>query len=129
MMRDTPGTFEFYHPRWIKLGQWVINQRCRQERLTQAQIQALELYLTGHGTLAKRLGLGALSPTGLLETGGSSSIPIDYKTHDGFRLWIWVTNQRRRRSRLNEDQVQLLESVSGWTWSLSMTLGTKVLST
>ena len=50
-----------------------------------------------------------------VETHGKARIP-PRATFEGFKLGIWVANQRTRRSRLNGDQQQRLESLPGWSW-------------
>ncbi len=100
-----------------KLGQWVVNQRCRKETLTNDQIQALEAIPDWTWDTHQSDWLRGLHHLqDYLQREGHLRVPTDYKAQDGFGLWIWITNQRRKRSRLTKRQVQLLENVPGWMW-------------
>jgi len=49
---------------------------------------------------------------------GDCSVPKSYKLPDGYKLGIWVSNQRTRRSIMEADNQARLESLPGWSWEL-----------
>ena len=59
---------------------------------------------------------------GLLETytkaHGNCRVPQPHKTEDGWRLGLWVNNQRARRDTIPPDQRQRLEALPDWVWDV-----------
>ena len=57
---------------------------------------------------------------GLLETytkaHGNCCVPQLHKTEDGWRLGLWVNNQRARKDTIPPDRRQRLEALPGWSW-------------
>jgi hypothetical protein len=53
-----------------------------------------------------------------VERNGHAHVPAAFRTGDGLRLGVWVTNQRQqeRRSLLSLDRKAQLQSLAGWTW-------------
>jgi Helicase associated domain len=49
---------------------------------------------------------------------GSSVVPFEHRTEDGFRLGYWCANRRRAYARgdLSAENATLLASLPGWTW-------------
>jgi hypothetical protein len=47
---------------------------------------------------------------------GHSLVPRSYVTSDGFRLGIWVSDQRKRKQHHSADEVAKLEALPGWRW-------------
>lgn len=100
----------------VRLGEWLIDQRVKRDRLTDDQRSRLES-LAGWSWDAradlwnsrfvllqqfqKREG-HALVPQGHIE--------------DGIKLGTWVNEQRQRKDAISAERRALLESVPGWTW-------------
>lgn len=121
----------------VALGHWVRNQRdaYRAGRLSMERQRRLEA-LPGwvwHTHEARWLE-GYERLRCFCESTGHAAPPPSYVSPDGFRLGIWVANQRtayRLRSRLNESldrrssyaigamtprRIACLEALRGWTW-------------
>lgn len=50
---------------------------------------------------------------------GHSLVPRSYVTSDGFRLGIWVSEQRKRREHHSAVEAAKLEALPGWKWNAS----------
>jgi hypothetical protein len=51
---------------------------------------------------------------------GSATVPLAYRSRDGFALGFWCQNRRAAKSRgtLSPAHVRLLESLPGWHWQM-----------
>ncbi len=47
---------------------------------------------------------------------GVSQVPGTYKTKEGFKLGLWVANQRQRMDTISPERRRRLESLKGWVW-------------
>lgn len=102
------------------LGHWVGYQRTRKEYLKDEQILLLES-LEGWTWSLDRFnweeGVNALKE---FEKEFEHVRPTkDYKTRSEYKLGYWVSQIRKRKSKLTKDQISELESLEGWTWNLS----------
>jgi hypothetical protein len=52
----------------------------------------------------------------VVEAAGHHRVPLSYKTKDGFKLGLWVANQRHRRDVTSGERQQRLEMLKGWSW-------------
>jgi hypothetical protein len=43
-------------------------------------------------------------------------VPRGYKAEDGYRLGLWVANQRKARATMKIDHRRRLEALPGWSW-------------
>jgi predicted transcriptional regulator len=53
------------------------------------------------------------------ETGGSSSPSVSVE-FEGLKIGKWVSHQRDyfKKGKLSPNKIELLESLSGWIWSI-----------
>ncbi len=119
----------------VALEEWVRTQRRRQKdkRISQHQITQLES-LNGWswtpGTIAvpRSVNDRAISTAWMSnflalkrfsETTGTASPSVDVD-FEGFRIGKWVSHQRDyfKKGKLSPNKIELLESLSGWTWSV-----------
>jgi superfamily II DNA or RNA helicase len=51
---------------------------------------------------------------------GHGRVPQEYRDGDGFRLGVWVNNQRQgyQRGSLPRERIRRLEALPGWTWTV-----------
>jgi hypothetical protein len=121
-----------------KLGRWVSDQRYayRKGALSAREVKALEELpgWTWAPPRGARSRAARESPPGLTrkwlenlshlqsyaEREGDSLVPAKHVTRDGYRLGLWVMNQRlaHRRGNLHPERSALLEQVPGWMWGL-----------
>src|SRR5438270_462469 len=47
---------------------------------------------------------------------GHCQVREGVKTDNGYRLGIWVSNQRRAKDTMDSDRRQRLEALPGWSW-------------
>jgi superfamily II DNA or RNA helicase len=49
---------------------------------------------------------------------GNARVPQKYKTKDKFNLGRWISTRRvnKKNNILSQDKIELLESLTGWTW-------------
>jgi hypothetical protein len=45
-------------------------------------------------------------------------VPKGYKTQDGFKLNVWVSNQKAAKDKLEPNRRQRLEGLPGWSWAV-----------
>jgi superfamily II DNA or RNA helicase/uncharacterized protein YjiS (DUF1127 family) len=104
-----------------KLGSWVADQRAnyKAQRLSHDRIQRLESLpnWTWNPLSEQWEKMYAL----LLEhvrTLGTSRLPSSFVLDDGTRLGLWVSVQRRPKTKLvmSDEHKSLLESIEDWTW-------------
>ena len=54
--------------------------------------------------------------TAYAQAEGHARVPQTYRTEEGYRLGLWVENQRMKKDRLSADRRDRLEAVDGWLW-------------
>lgn len=52
------------------------------------------------------------------EREGHCRVPKIYRTSDGFRLGLWVSNQRVAKDSMPAERKERLEGVIGWAWRI-----------
>jgi hypothetical protein len=100
-----------------RLGQWVANRRGRKASLSEeliAELESLPGWTWDTRQSAWDEGFVALERFALRE--GHSNPPQRW-TEEGFKLGIWVNNQRTKKSDLSSERQMRLESLPGWQWN------------
>ncbi|MGH9335947.1 MAG: helicase associated domain-containing protein [Vicinamibacteria bacterium] len=103
------------------LGAWVGRQRLafRRGQISAEQVrlfEALPGWTWSPRSDGFRKGLSALKT--FVRREGHAAVPYAHR-EDGFKLGSWVRSRRSEysRGRLDAERIQLLEVVSGWSWS------------
>ncbi len=102
-----------------RLGGWVAAQRRagRQGRsfTQQARLDGLPDWTWDALEAAWDDGYARL--VAYIDEHGTSAVPRNYVTHDGYRLGLWVRGQRRGgRRRRSSTQQERLDALPDWTW-------------
>jgi len=101
------------------LGPWVVDRRIeyRQGKLEKPLAEALQS-IDGWSwdPLSDWWNEGFTHLLAYVKDHGNALVPFVHTTKSGFRLGIWVTTQRRKRSQLTPERRKLLEELPGWTW-------------
>jgi hypothetical protein len=105
------------------LGSWVSTQRSayRKNALPANRVQRLK-DLTGWTWDPRAAkwpkGFGILQE--YFAANGTTRVPQNYKTPDGFPLGTWVATQRSdyRKGAMPADRITLLENLGDWTWDI-----------
>jgi superfamily II DNA or RNA helicase len=107
----------------FKLGFWVNSQRTKYKAgsLPKDRIEKLESIL--QWTWNQQELIWESNFNLLIEFThefGSPTVPSEPEHYKGQKLWFWTQMQRSRykKGALEQDRVDLLESLPGWTWSL-----------
>lgn len=100
----------------VRLGEWVIDQRVKRDKLSYDQRSRLES-LPGWSWNA-RADLWSRKFALLQQfqrREGHALVPQGHIA-DGIKLGTWVNEQRQRKDAISAERRALLESVPGWTW-------------
>jgi Helicase associated domain len=105
-----------------RLGSWINAQRTRKETITPDRRQRLEaLPRWSWDVHSERWEEGFAHLQKFSKRAGHCSVLQTYKTDDGYRLGIWVRNQRCREKTMKADRKKRLEALPNWLWSRSDT--------
>ena len=108
-------------PEGYRLGPWITTQRLarRRNRLIQSQVERLEA-LPGWSwdPRSEQWEERFQQLVQYVESNGTGVVPYSYVTSTGDNLGLWVTAQRRakRRNELDQQRVDRLASIPGWSW-------------
>ena len=112
---------EHQSPDGFALGKWVQFQRDRQHKIDpvrRARLEALVGWIWDIQELEWESSFNYLEE--FVAAFGDADVPFKHKTPDGFDLWKWVETERRKKNRLNADQIFRLESLRGWAWRANL---------
>lgn len=102
-----------------RLGQWAAAQRTARDDLPierKEQLEGVSGWVWETFTNQWETSFKYLLDFSLRE--GHCLVPLDYRTSDGFRLGLWVRNQRAARGKnIPAERKDRLEKVPGWVWS------------
>jgi hypothetical protein len=106
------------------LGKWVSAKRrlYKEGKLPPEQIKELETLTSWTWTKSESLFQERfIRLKKFVEETGHTKVPHSYKDSDGFKLGIWVANCRTsyRKSKMKQDHILKIESLSGWEWNVS----------
>jgi superfamily II DNA or RNA helicase len=100
-----------------RLGNWVLNQRCRMTRLSKHQIALLEsLPRWSWDAIADQWDDGYARLVTFSSDKGNCLVPPKFVMHDGYRLGNWVGTQRTKQNVVSQDRKDRLEALPGWSW-------------
>jgi hypothetical protein len=101
----------------FKLGAWVTSQRKRKDSLTldyRTRLEALPGW--SWNTLSDRWETGFNFAREFVEREGHARIPAGYVTSCGYRLGVYVSNQRAKKGSISTERKARLEGLPGWSW-------------
>ena len=105
------------------LGKWVDTQRRFHSRdnLDEDRVRRLE-ELSDTWTwdlLAEQWEEGFRRLQEYVQRNGDARVPSTHKEADGYKLGLWVVNQRakHRKDDLEDDRVRRLKGLDGWSWN------------
>jgi len=102
-----------------RLGQWVSVQRTKRRSLRPDRKELLE---TVPGWIwsvrTDQWETGFFHLTEFADREGHCRVPANYRTSDGYRLGLWVSNQRAGKDNLHAERKERLEALPDWAWSI-----------
>jgi len=112
-----PGRYK--SPEGLLLGNWVNRQRSYKDKLNPERIFKLES-INGWvwNTLEYRWEQGFSHLQAFVEKEGHSRVSARYITELGYRLGNWIDAQRQGKDNLTFKQINKLEALEGWLWSV-----------
>ena len=97
-----------------KLGQWVSVQRTRKPNLSEDQRHRLDELGFVWDPLSEQWEEGFSTLKKFKEREGHCRVAQSY-VEDGYRLGVWVSTQRSKKSKLDEDRQRRLDEL-GFVW-------------
>jgi superfamily II DNA or RNA helicase len=110
----------YLSPDGYKLGQWVVSQRSRRERLTNdnvARLAALPGWVWDGNDAQWEEGFDYLEK--FVEENKHALVPMTFVTPDGYTLGRWTAIQRSRNRALRKDRRNRLKVLPGWVWNVN----------
>src|SRR5262249_33807067 len=102
-----------------RLGAWSRRQRAYKDTMEPDRRQRLEA-LTGWSwnPFLEKWEKGFSHLKQFSDREGHCRVSVYYKTNDGYRLGVWVSEQRAREDKMEPDRRQRLEALPGWVWKV-----------
>ena len=101
----------------FRLGQWVMHQRIAKDSISTERKQRLDALSFIWDPLTEQWEEGFSKLLQFKETEGHCRVPHGYKL-EGFKLGIWVSNQRANKDKLSPERKQRLADI-GFIWDAS----------
>ena len=100
----------------VRLGEWVIDQRVKRNKLTDDQRSRLESLPGWSWDARSDLWNRKFALLQQFEKREGHALVPQGHIEDGIKLGTWVNEQRQRKDEISAERRALLESVPGWTW-------------
>lgn len=101
----------------VHLGTWICRQRSLYHgtsdtrRLTDVQIQLLESLGMEWNPRRKAFETGLQAAQRYFETNGDLNVPTQYVDENGFPLFQWLYDVRKKKSKLQDEDIRYLDSM------------------
>jgi superfamily II DNA or RNA helicase len=114
---DSDVPVDFITKDGFKLGSWCSTRRKDKHKLTPEKINQLEC-LPGWtwNKLDSQWNESYEKYIKYIDEFGSKDIPVTFKDPTGYNLGLWVSNQRKKRLKLSDQQINKLTSIPKWRW-------------
>ena len=101
------------------LGQWVRIQRKTRRQMDPDRRRRLEaLPRWTWDAFADKWEEGFSRLKEFSEREGHCRVASDYRTEEGYRLGLWVSDQGERQAQMPSERRRRLEQLKGWSWDL-----------
>ncbi|MDO9011078.1 MAG: Helicase associated domain protein [Gallionella sp.] len=102
-----------------RLGQWIGEQRKDKNNLLSVRKERLEALLGWMWDVQdEKWEVGFRHLKKFSDREGDCRINGNFQTSDGYKLGIWVTNQRATKDALAAERKERLEALAGWVWDV-----------
>lgn len=97
------------------LGAWLSNLSTRRETLFPDKVARLDAIGMVWDKNADKWYANYARAKEYYTANGDLHVPYGYVTEEGFNLFAWLASQRRKRDKLTQEQVELLNAI-GYSW-------------
>ena len=94
----------------LNLGNWIVSQRLAKVQLTPARIKRLDEIEFSWDPLSEQWEQGHAALLKFLEREGHTRVPQKHN-ENGFKLGVWVNNQRNAKKALAPDRIKRLDAI------------------
>jgi hypothetical protein len=106
-------------PSGYKLASWVSNQRTNKDKLSPkrfARLDTLEEWTWN--SFSAQWGEAFSHLLGFIEREGNGRVPTGYTTPSGYKLAIWISNQRTNKDKLSPERFAKLDNLQEFVWNV-----------